>query len=220
MLNRMERRRNNWHTAPVEQHFTTLDAVIRAVGDQTVPRQISGRYVVQPLAVGHPRRFLAVFFCIPLAGPTETQAGGVDYRRHICANRRSAHQLFPALFDMDAKPRKPIAQMAEARHRDVQTSGLPVVLHASADLSHAPAEHPIERVNQFNAGSVIFWRAIRNADCSGGRIDELTLQLASEKIQTDFSALFQTQVVPGPARQPVVRLLTLALRPFLQTDYI
>ena len=110
--------------------------------------------------------------------------------------------------------------MTEARHPDFQTNGLLVVLHVSADLPHAPAEHPIERVNQFNVGGVIFRRATGNASCSGGRIDELTLQLASGEIQTDLPALFQTQVIPGPVRHAVARLFALALRSFLQPGFV
>ena len=40
------------------------------------------------------------------------------------------------------------------------------------------------------------------------------------KIQTDLSALFQTQVIPGPVHHAVASFLALALRSFLQPGFV
>src|ERR1700738_2946487 len=71
----------------------------------------------------------------------------------------------------------------------------PVVFHVTGDLPHAPAEQPVERVDQLNVRSGVGRLAPRHAGRTDFRVNELRLQIATGNIQADHAALSQALVV-------------------------
>lgn len=160
-----------------------------------------------------PRRAIglfAVFLFVPLTGPTEAQTRAVNDQAHRFATRKSSGQLLAALRHVRLQRGKPVAQLTEAGHSDVQPPGGPVVLHVTRRLPHAPAEQPVERVDQLDIGSRVGRLATGDATGTRDRVDELRLQVAVRNIQADHPAFFQALVIRVSVRYPVPGLLPFA----------
>lgn len=166
------------------------------------------------------RRLPAVLLFVPLTRTPEAQPRAVDDHAHCFAAREPSGQLLAALRDTHLEHREPVAQLARTGHRNVQPPGRPVVFHIPGDLPHAPAEQPVERIDQLDVRGGVGRLAPRHAGRTDFRVNKLRLQIAIGNIEADHAALSQTLVVRARIRHPVPGLLALARFTLFQPGFV
>jgi hypothetical protein len=163
------------------------------------------------------RRFPAVFLFVPFTRPAKLHARAVDNQTHGFAIGQTATKPLSALPDTECQRSEPVTQMTEAGHGNVEPADCPELFHLTRDLAHAPAEQPVERIDQLDVGVRVGRFTSGHALHIRVGVDEQRFQVAIRAIQAELAASLQALVVRACVRYPVARFLALVRLARLQS---